>query len=210
LLWRKIRSPEEASNTDITTISIICRRAKKLGKQYTKRILPPFVIPYCVICWEAVLEYLCRFPDGALHTEIASEMFGTVDIPTMRRHLHVALTEIKTAALLIIRFIAEIPSLAKVPERKGDEPEWQYLGKTAEEMARASVKVRPGTAVMLPPLVFTPYQEGYKFKVIVTNKLGKAKTILLFHNGRGAQENIFSELKSQCNMNYLESLARAV
>lgn len=51
--------------------------------------------------------------------------------------------------------------------------------------------------------LFTPYQEGYEFKVIVTNKPGKAKTILLFHNGRGAQENIFSELKSQCNMDYV-------
>jgi hypothetical protein len=51
--------------------------------------------------------------------------------------------------------------------------------------------------------LFTPYQEGYEFKVIVTNKQGKAKTILLFHNGRGAQENIFSELKSQCNMDYV-------
>ena len=162
LLWRKIRSPEEGSNTDIIIIAIICRMAKQLGKQYTKRILPPFVIPYCVICREAVLEYLCRFSDGTLHSEIASKMFGTVDIPTMRRHLHVVLTEIQTAALLIIRFFAEIPSLAKVPEGKGNEPEWQYLGKTAEEMSRASVKVRPGTAVMLPPLVYVHAVSVYR------------------------------------------------
>ena len=51
--------------------------------------------------------------------------------------------------------------------------------------------------------LFVPHQEGYEFKVIVTNKRGKAKAIILFHNGRGAQENIFSELKSQCNMDYV-------
>ena len=51
--------------------------------------------------------------------------------------------------------------------------------------------------------LFVPQQEGYEFKAIVTNKMGKAKTILLFHNGRGAQENIFSELKSQCDMDYV-------
>jgi hypothetical protein len=51
--------------------------------------------------------------------------------------------------------------------------------------------------------LFVPQQEGYEFKAIVTNNMGKAKTILLFHNGRGAQENIFSELKSQCNMDYV-------
>jgi Transposase DDE domain group 1 len=51
--------------------------------------------------------------------------------------------------------------------------------------------------------LFFPYEEGYEFKVIVTNKKGKAKSILLFHNGRSSQENLFSELKSQCNMDYV-------
>jgi hypothetical protein len=51
--------------------------------------------------------------------------------------------------------------------------------------------------------LFVPCEEGYEFKAIATNKKGKAKTILLFHNGRGSQENIFSELKTQCNMDYV-------
>ena len=51
--------------------------------------------------------------------------------------------------------------------------------------------------------LFTPHEQGYEFKVIVTNKRGKAKPILLFHNGRASQENQFSELKSQCNMDYV-------
>jgi hypothetical protein len=51
--------------------------------------------------------------------------------------------------------------------------------------------------------LFVPREEGYEFKVVVTNKRCTAKTILLFHNGRGSQENIFSELKSQCNMDYV-------
>jgi hypothetical protein len=51
--------------------------------------------------------------------------------------------------------------------------------------------------------LFIPYEEGYEFKVIVTNKRGKARPILLFHNGRASQENMFSELKSQCNLDYV-------
>ena len=51
--------------------------------------------------------------------------------------------------------------------------------------------------------LFAPHAEGYEFKAIVTNKSGKAKTILSFHNGRSTQENIFSELKGQCNMSYV-------
>ena len=51
--------------------------------------------------------------------------------------------------------------------------------------------------------LFVPHEEGYEFKVIVTNKRGKAKPILLFHNGRASQQNLFSELKSQCNLDYV-------
>lgn len=51
--------------------------------------------------------------------------------------------------------------------------------------------------------LFVPHEEGYEFKVIVTNKQGKAKGILLFHNGRASQENVFSELKDQCQMDYV-------
>lgn len=51
--------------------------------------------------------------------------------------------------------------------------------------------------------LFTPHEYGYEFKVIVTNKQTTMKKVLYFHNGRGSQENTFSELKSQCNMDYV-------
>lgn len=51
--------------------------------------------------------------------------------------------------------------------------------------------------------LFRPHVYGYDFKVIVTNKKCSAKKVLRFHNGRGAQENIFSELKSHCHMDYI-------
>ena len=51
--------------------------------------------------------------------------------------------------------------------------------------------------------LFVPHQYGYEFKVIVTNKTLRAKKVLAFHNGRGAQEGIFAELKSQAAMAYV-------
>ncbi len=51
--------------------------------------------------------------------------------------------------------------------------------------------------------LFAPYEQGYEFKAVLTTKNGSAKAILLFHNGRGAQENQFGELKSQCQMDYV-------
>ena len=51
--------------------------------------------------------------------------------------------------------------------------------------------------------LFEPHQWGYEFKVIVTNKVGRAHTILAFHNGRGAQVAIISDLKTHCQQVYL-------
>jgi hypothetical protein len=57
--------------------------------------------------------------------------------------------------------------------------------------------------------LFIPYEYGYEFKVIVTNKSLSAKKALLYHNGRGAQEGLFAELKSQIQMDYVPTRRRA-
>ncbi len=51
--------------------------------------------------------------------------------------------------------------------------------------------------------LFVPYEYGYEFKVIVTNKWSSGKKILMYHNGRAAQESVFGELKSQSQMDYI-------
>src|SRR6185295_6885662 len=51
--------------------------------------------------------------------------------------------------------------------------------------------------------LFVPHEVGYDFRVIVTNKTGKARPVVRFHHGRGSQEGIFAELKSQCQMDYV-------
>ena len=51
--------------------------------------------------------------------------------------------------------------------------------------------------------LFKPIEYGYEFKVIVTNRKIKPRTVVLFHEGRGSQEGIFSELKTHCQMDYV-------
>ncbi len=51
--------------------------------------------------------------------------------------------------------------------------------------------------------LFVPYRCGYEFKVIVTNKSVRASKVLAFHNGRGSQEGILGELKSQVQGDYV-------
>lgn len=56
--------------------------------------------------------------------------------------------------------------------------------------------------------LFVPHEEGYNFKVIVTNKRVGAKRVVRFHEGRGSQEGIFGELKSHCQMDYVPVTTR--
>lgn len=51
--------------------------------------------------------------------------------------------------------------------------------------------------------LFAPYEYGFQFKAILTNMPLSPRKVLALHNGRGAQEAIFAELKSQTQMDYV-------
>ena len=51
--------------------------------------------------------------------------------------------------------------------------------------------------------LFVPHVHDYEFKVIVTNQTLTPRAVVEFHEGRGAQEGIFAELKSYCQMEYI-------
>ena len=56
--------------------------------------------------------------------------------------------------------------------------------------------------------LFVPREVGYEFKVIVTNKCISAAKVVTFHDGRGSQEGIFAELKSDFQMGYIPVTTR--
>ncbi|MEW7976629.1 MAG: hypothetical protein AB2814_04055 [Candidatus Sedimenticola endophacoides] len=51
--------------------------------------------------------------------------------------------------------------------------------------------------------LFVPYEYGYEFKVVLTNKTLAPANTVAFHNGRGSQEGVFAELKSQSQTDYV-------
>ena len=68
-------------------------------------------------------------------------------------------------------------------------------------MVRTRVKQQQKGPVQLD--LFEPYEYGYEFKVIVTNKDLTAASLVDYHGGRGSQEGVFGELKTQCQMDYI-------
>ena len=66
---------------------------------------------------------------------------------------------------------------------------------------RTVTAVRPHGPVQLD--LFIPYDHNYEFQVVITNKAIAARHVVAFHHGRGAQEAVFAELKSQGQMDYV-------
>ena len=53
--------------------------------------------------------------------------------------------------------------------------------------------------------LFEPRDYGFDYKVLVTNKGESAKNVILFHNGRGSQEAIFGDAKTDAGLNVIPS-----
>ena len=51
--------------------------------------------------------------------------------------------------------------------------------------------------------LFQPYDFDYQYKAIVTNKTTGATNTIEYYEGRGTQEGIFAELKSQLVLGYV-------
>lgn len=51
--------------------------------------------------------------------------------------------------------------------------------------------------------LFQPIERDWEYKMVMTNKTVSANAVLHFHNGRGSQEGIFAELKSQGSLDYI-------
>lgn len=151
---RKVRSPEQGLDVNVRIVSIICETAKEAGKQYTKRILPPFVIPYCRIGREGLLEYLRQFPDGSVDYGAGFRMLGARDIRTIRRHIEMGLQTLAAASLLLASLLSELPASAALPEDRVGEAPRQYLERLAQEADRAAQKAGGRAVSDIPPLVY--------------------------------------------------------
>ena len=53
--------------------------------------------------------------------------------------------------------------------------------------------------------LFEPRDFQFDYKVIVTNKIDSAKSVAMFHNGRGSQEAIFADAKNDAGLNVIPS-----
>ena len=84
------------------------------------------------------------------------------------------------------------------------EPDWKpnsWASQRRIVVIRRRVPIRRPGPLQLDLL--EPRAHGFEFKAVVTNKRQSARRVALFHDGRGAQEALFAELKSQCGLSHV-------
>jgi hypothetical protein len=119
-----------------------------------------------------------------------------------------------------VKFTASVPFerltelKAKVEQRKRwrrIDSEWSYFESnwkpkswdTSYRFIFTRRKTRKQQKGPIQLDLFEPRDVNFDYKVIVTNKNKSAKAVVLFHNGRGSQEAIFGEAKTNCGLSVI-------
>ena len=159
VLMRKIRN-RDGENVDIQIFAILCQAAKERGSQYTKRILPRFLIPECNITLENVLEYVRSHPGQKINYEQASLVLGAIDNRTIVRHLRLCRLMVAEGCVQLCEILASVPSYAAVPEARMGTPAVDYLDVLVEEADEAGRRMghsSAGAAVDSPTYLHALY-----------------------------------------------------
>lgn len=109
---RSYRDPESMEVVWIRIPVIICRAAQQRGLQYTKRMLPDFLIPYARIRLDRAVE-ATREKEGGADLECCSRILGCLDLATVRRHLKRLAESAAKLALLFAEKQAAAPHLSE-------------------------------------------------------------------------------------------------
>ena len=110
----------DGRNHRLLIVSLICQEAKQQHQQYTKRILPWFVIPECNIRLDLVLNLVKlqeRHPSGgtALAYAQADAVIGSACEGTIARHLQWARRLAAATVLEASELLAELAPYAALP-----------------------------------------------------------------------------------------------
>jgi len=148
--WRKFRNSEYEKNEEIQIIAIICQIAREREKPYTRRLLPDFLMPGCVIRLDKALEAYRAAVDH-LDIEHACSIMLCIDERTARKHLDRIDTAIGQASLRLAGTIALQPELGELPKRTPDSTPLTVLTRLLETESRA--RLRSGEITPTPGIL---------------------------------------------------------
>ena len=131
---RKVRDSGSRENVQIRILAIYCAIAKERKDQYTKRMLPPFVIPECNIMLCNVMLYLAENPQERINYAKAQLMLGAQDARTMRRHVQRGRGMVEATTVELTGVLSQQLGFALVPEMKPGVGVCEQLRRTVDEV----------------------------------------------------------------------------
>lgn len=96
-------------------IVIMCADSKKAGRQYTKRVLPDFLIPYSPIRLDRILDAERRKREKGADIHECSLIMGCIDDRTVRKHLKRLQAASDSACLAISQRLSHTPQYTELP-----------------------------------------------------------------------------------------------
>lgn len=130
--------------------TIICPIARKSGKPYTRRLLPDFLMPGCVIRLDNAFKAYRAAVDHPDIEEACLTML-CIDERTARKHLDRIDAAIRQASLELAGIIALQPELGDLPETTPDSTPLTVLTRLHKAESRA--RLRSGNTKPTPGIL---------------------------------------------------------
>jgi hypothetical protein len=156
-------------------------------------------------CIEKVRQ---SFPTTIIESRFDSAFFSEPILDILhRRYLYF------TASVPFARFSQLKKKIEKRKRWKKIDNQWSYFETkwkpkswhTSFRFLFIRKKVKKQIKGPLQLDLFEPRDFQFEYKVIVTNKRESAKSVVQFHNGRGSQEAVFGDAKTDCGLNVIPS-----
>lgn len=114
---RRLVRCADGRNHQIDIVSIICETAKQAGSQYTKRMLPSFVIPECNIRLDLVVQLMEKLADeeAPVDYDQAYALVGSACERTIDRHLDWARRLTAATVLEAVELLATLAPFGVLP-----------------------------------------------------------------------------------------------
>ena len=149
---RKIRDSTTYANIEIKICVIICHFAQAAGRQYTKRMLPPFIIPECNITLENDFRMYQAMPDGKIEYDHAAPLLGTYYAETIKRHYAMIAEYAQVCIGLLASYLSLYAAFMDLPGKPPYEEGLELLVGLSQAVYEGECK-RSGSSRVQPPLI---------------------------------------------------------
>ena len=147
---RLIRNADTEKNEEIVICVIMCHSAKDARRQYTKRMLPPFVTPECNITLENACRMFTAMPYGRIDYSAAALFLGTVCNDTIRRHYRMIFAFCVITVTLLVEYLTLEAPFLPLPDTRPGESLFDQLSSLMKGVCTAHLS-RSGLYRASPP-----------------------------------------------------------